>query len=206
MKRDKTKAMVKRLNETFRGFTAGLRGARIHREVGEHRMGADFEWGFSEGEAARLRIVEDVAEAILHGDPTRVIDVEALKRAQGERGMLPNGGENPVFDLLYYVARLDYAAERLIWAVAESDAERITERAAKLEEARIVPPNLRRSIDHAREQIEGRLHADQEEASGWTGPADFPRPEDTPRDAARLAEREGRDPSVDDEAEEPDAA
>jgi len=174
----KTREAIKRMRETFNGFAAGLRGAKMRGEMrDDQRMTGDFEWAYAEGEAARLRIVEDVAEAILTGDVTRVIDTQAIRREYVEGlkrnpapGLQGTQGENPVHELLYYVARLDYAAERMLWAVAEGDEERITQRASRLEEARLIQPNLRMAIDQARHEVESKLRDDEEEASGWGDP------------------------------------
>ena len=112
-----------------------VRGAKMKGEMrADQRISGDFEFAYAEGEAVRLRIVEDVAEAILHGDPTKLMDVAAVTREipipKGQERLFASHGENPVHELLYYMARLDYAAERMLWAVAEGDPERITQRAS----------------------------------------------------------------------------
>lgn len=164
----KTRKALRRLQTTFNGFTAGMRGAKLRGDMSERqRMSHDFEMGFSEGEAARMRIVEDVAEAVLHGGATADIPVIAPQTNERLMGL---GGENPVHELLYYSARLDHAAERLLWAVAEGDAERIAERASSLEEARLIQPNIRLAIDQTRHEIESKLASDHEGAAGWGDP------------------------------------
>lgn len=192
-----TRKAIKRMRETFNGFAAGLRGAKMRGEMrADQRMSGDFEFAYAEGEAARLRIVEDVAEAILHGDPTKLMDVAAVTREipipKGQERLFSSHGENPVHELLYYMARLDYAAERMLWAVAEGDAERITQRASRLEEARLIQPNIRIAVDQARHDVESKLVDDREEAAGWGDPTrEFQMPGQTPPETEEGKDRNG---------------